>query len=105
MDAADEDIVLSAVEPEDNEGYTVGGEIDRGVGAWLYTRREVRDGAECRTGGIRLGRVGDVCTGSGVPTRDGALEREAGVCGVFDMLVQDERRRWGNVHGHERSTL
>ena len=65
---------------------TLGGDPDIGVaetdGALLYTRRFVRDGAECKTGGTR--REGEATAEVGVMTPcDGVrdLDREcAGVC-------------------------
>lgn len=48
--------------------------MEIGVDAWLYTLSEDSDGAGRKTGGMRRG--GEEACGSGVPTRDGVLERE-----------------------------
>lgn len=84
IDADDDDIELSVPLGARFNGRAVGGDTESGVGAWLYTLSDERDGAECSTGGIS--RDGEGC-GSGVPTREGVLERVYGVCGVFDILI------------------
>lgn len=90
IDAADEDMALSAPPPEPKiDGKLFGGgDIESGVGTWLYTFRDERDGAECNTGGIN--RDGEGCC-NGVPTREDVLERAQGVWGVFDIVPSQER--------------
>ena len=85
-------------------GVTERGVCDRGVGEitgevaadalWLYTRRLLRDGAWCSTGGTMPRREGEACEGSGVPERDGARE---------DMGIVDTPERRSEGYGRQET--